>query len=74
MVSDKGTADHPGMPTRVVDTVGAGDSFMAAFVLGLLRRDEPQDILRKACGTAALTCSHAGAVPSTFQKPTPFTL
>ncbi len=65
MVSDKGTADHPGIPTRVVDTVGAGDSFMAAFVLGLLRRDEPQDILRKACGTAALTCSHAGAVPGT---------
>jgi fructokinase len=68
MVSEKGAADHPGIPVQVVDTVGAGDSFMAAFVLGLLRGDEPQDILRKACGTAALTCSHAGAVPAAEEQ------
>ena len=28
--------DHPGVPTEVVDTVGAGDAFTAAVTLGLL--------------------------------------
>lgn len=63
MVSDKVTAVQPGIPIQVVDTVGAGDSFTAAFVLGWLRGNPPQEILRKACENAAATCAHAGAVP-----------
>jgi len=30
------TSDHPGVRVRVVDTVGAGDAFTAALVMGLL--------------------------------------
>ncbi len=67
MVSDKGTAEQPGIPTNVVDTVGAGDSFTAAFVLGWLRGAPPQDILRKACDNASITCAHSGAVPTSHQ-------
>lgn len=33
------TADRPSPPTSVVDTVGAGDSFMAAFLAALADRD-----------------------------------
>ena len=63
LVSAEGVVDQPGIPTRVVDTVGAGDSFTAAFVMGLLLDESPQDNLRKSCETAAAVCSQSGAVP-----------
>lgn len=63
LVSADETVDQPGIPTTVVDTVGAGDSFTGAFVVGLLRGDAHADILRKACETAAYVCSQPGAVP-----------
>ena len=63
LVSAEGVVDQPGIPTIVVDTVGAGDSFTAAFVLGLLRGESPQDNLRKSCETASAVCSQPGAVP-----------
>ncbi len=63
MVSVDGATDQPGIPTTVVDTVGAGDSFTAALVLGLLRDEAHQDILRKACETASAVCAKSGAVP-----------
>jgi fructokinase len=53
---------QPGIPTIVQDTVGAGDAFTAAFVMGVLRGEEPKVILQKACEVAARVCSHAGAV------------
>lgn len=63
MISDSGTTRQQGFPAKVVDTVGAGDAFTAAFVLGLLRTQPSADILRFACEKAATVCSHAGAVP-----------
>jgi len=65
-VSPNGVIDQPGIPTTVVDTVGAGDSFMAAFVLGILRGDAPEVILQKACEIASAVCSQSGAVPARF--------
>ncbi|MEI7774490.1 MAG: carbohydrate kinase [Verrucomicrobiota bacterium] len=65
-VSPNGVIDQPGIPTKVVDTVGAGDSFTAAFVLGILRGDAPEVILQKACEIASAVCSQSGAVPSRF--------
>lgn len=62
MVTADGTFEQPGIPTAVVDTVGAGDAFTAAFVLGHLQRQPPDAILRRACEIASATCSHAGAV------------
>lgn len=56
--------EQPGVPTTVHDTVGAGDSFTAAFLLGLLRREPFDQILHQACVVAAKACTHAGAVPN----------
>ncbi len=63
LVSGKETIAQPGIPTTVRDTVGAGDSFTAALVIGLLRGDSLQTIARNACETAAAVCGHDGAVP-----------
>ena len=65
-VSPNGVIDQPGIPTTVVDTVGAGDSFTAAFVLGILRGDAPEVLLQKACEIASAVCSQSGAVPARF--------
>ena len=48
---------------EVVDTVGAGDSFTAAFVVAYLRGDSLSDAQRLANETAAYVCSCKGAMP-----------
>ena len=66
----------PGIPTRVADTVGAGDTFMAAFLWDIGRRglfdrnalaaaSESQlgGITALACQAAALVCARHGAEP-----------
>lgn len=56
-------SDHPGEPSAVVDTVGAGDSFTAAMVLGLLAGWDLDVINRRANEVAAFVASCAGATP-----------
>lgn len=68
MVSRAGTTVQPGIPTRVVDTVGAGDAFAAALVVGLLRGQPDAESLRFACTTASAACTHAGGVPQKEAK------
>lgn len=81
-----GTADgvrarRPGVPVTVIDTVGAGDTFSAALLAGLHRRDllgagaRPalraldaptlDALLDEAALAAAITCSRRGANPPT---------
>lgn len=55
--------DQQGIPVEVVSTVGAGDSFTAAFLMGLLQRQPFDETLRNACTLASQVCSIAGAVP-----------
>ena len=50
-----------GFKINVSDTVGAGDSFLATLVEGILNKTKPQEILKKACAVAALVASKRGA-------------
>jgi fructokinase len=52
-----------GYPIAVADTVGAGDSFLAALVTGLLSGDEPQRSIDTACAVGALVAGEPGANP-----------
>lgn len=76
-----GIVQVPGRAVSVVDTVGAGDSFMAALLAGLAARgllgaarrpalralslEEIEGLLSEAVVAAALTCTRAGADPPT---------
>lgn len=52
------------VPVEVVDTCGAGDSFIATFLLALLfEKREPGDALLQAAARAAETCTHLGGFP-----------
>jgi fructokinase len=51
-------------PVKVVDTVGAGDSFTAALVLGLLKKMGLDEINTIANEVARYVCSQPGATPS----------
>jgi fructokinase len=57
-------SDCPSRPASVVDTVGAGDSFTATLVLGLLRTMDLDELNILANEVAHYVCSHAGATPS----------
>lgn len=59
-----GSVERPAAPPgEVVSTVGAGDAFTAAVVMGLLRGEAPGAICEKANRLAAYVCSQAGAMP-----------
>ena len=56
-------SDCPSVPTIVVDTIGAGDAFTAALVLGRLCR-MPLDVINTLANEVARhVCSCAGATP-----------
>jgi fructokinase len=56
-------SDHPGISTRVEDTVGAGDAFTAAMIVNLLAGRSLDEINRRANEVAAYVCAHRGATP-----------
>jgi fructokinase len=63
LVSAGETFDHPGFPTVVADTIGAGDAFTAALCMGLLQNIPLGEINRRACRVASFVCSQPGATP-----------
>ena len=48
--------------TKTVNTNGCGDAFAAVGFLGIMQRQEPQDILRRALAAAAFTAVYDKAV------------
>lgn len=64
-------AQVPAQDISVVDTCGAGDSFIAAFIAArILSRRPGHEALRIATAAAALTCGHEGGFPQPL-KPIP---
>lgn len=54
------------IPTPVVkveDTIGAGDSFTSAMVVGILNKQPLKEIHRKAVEISAFVCTQKGATP-----------
>jgi fructokinase len=58
------SSDHLGLPTEVLDTVGAGDSFTATLCTGLLQNLPLAEINIRANRVAAFVCSQVGATPT----------
>jgi fructokinase len=63
LLADGVWSDHPGCPAEVVDTVGAGDAFTAALVVGRLAGRPLDAINRFANEVAAFVCSRPGGTP-----------
>ncbi|EGB15043.1 PfkB domain protein [Pseudodesulfovibrio mercurii] len=61
-------SDLPGEPVDVVDTIGAGDAFTAALVLGRLKGWPLDRINRHAARVAAWVCGQPGAMPEMPEK------
>lgn len=54
----------PSRAVQVADTVGAGDAYTAALVLGLLHEEDVESINRKAIEVASFVCTKSGATMS----------
>jgi fructokinase len=54
---------HPGYKVVVQDTVGSGDSFLAAIISGFINKSKPADQLDFACAVGALVTSKKGGWP-----------
>jgi len=59
----EGRSELPAVAVDVVDTVGAGDAFTAALVIGLLRGWSLEETHRLAAEVAAFVCTRPGGTP-----------
>lgn len=68
--SDGTRLERASFRVAVVDTVGAGDSCLGAYIASLLRDSSgsPADHLRFAAAAAAIVCAHAGAHAPTVDE------
>lgn len=55
--------EHPGFPIKVQDTIGSGDSFLAAFLSKYLKGESIRECLIFAGAVGALVATKAGGTP-----------
>lgn len=60
--------ENSGFTVDAVDTVGAGDSFLASLVANLSNNVHPEKVLERACATGSFVASQMGAVPDYSEK------
>ncbi len=63
-LSTEGTLKSRTYSIKIIDTVGAGDAFLAALLYGLRNKLSPQITLDYAAGLGAFVAGKAGATPS----------
>ncbi len=64
MLKQEGTTySHPGYKVEVADTVGSGDSFLAAYLAKTMEGVPPSDALAFASAVGAFVASKSGAWP-----------
>ncbi len=59
--TDSGLEHVPAQPIEVIDTTGAGDSFIAGFVAGLTHSNDLKTAVQNGIRIASLTCERMGA-------------
>jgi len=64
LVAEGQWAEVQGRHVEVIDTVGAGDAFLARFAVGLLAKEPWEGTLREADRLGALVASRRGAMPA----------
>ena len=64
LLASDGYDEHPGIPVKVVDTVGAGDAFTAALVYHFLRSASLQTMNLAANRMGTWVASQSGAMPA----------
>jgi fructokinase len=70
IITAKNTFNYPATLCKIVDTVGAGDSFTASFIINYLNGVEIKVAQELASKVAAYVCSHSGAtitIPEEFK-------
>jgi len=66
LMSSQETLETPAFPVEVVDVSGAGDAFVAGFVLGLLNQWTLADSLCFASVIGASACTRLGCTAGIF--------
>ncbi len=68
LMSTHETLEAPAFPVEVVDVSGAGDAFVAGFIVGLLEQWTLADSLRFASAIGASACTHLGCTGGVFTR------
>jgi fructoselysine 6-kinase len=61
LIGEAGVFEVPAQAVDAVDTLGAGDTYIASVLVGLLDKRQPETILKEAANAAAKTCTMRGA-------------
>ncbi len=62
-LDESGYCEQSGYPVTVKDTIGSGDSFLAAFLSKMLNGENAAECLRFACAIGALVATKQGGTP-----------
>ena len=68
LMSAQETLEAPAFPVEVVDVSGAGDAFVAGFIVGLLEQWTLAESLRFASLIGASACTHLGCTGGVFTR------